>query len=393
MDSNASNIRFASKITNIDGKIVKDGKLRTAMCNVSMSELGTFVTSLVGTVRRKNDASIEPDLEVNNDTKNNNNTIDRVNGIDEVGSGKKQTFAEMFKKSDAPRAARLNMMTSEQVPGANVAIPLADVEEINAWEKFSLERVMLTNGFFFFQIATREGMERALENGPWLIRMIPIILNIWTPNTKLKKDTITSALGRNTYALALIEVSALTTLMESVVISVPYPDGFRHSHETVDVEYGWQPPWYDCCKVFDHVNTDCPKQAKVVEIQVENDDDGFTKVTRKNGKGKQDGKVKQIAGHDELKDHNVKPISRPNISMDEGIDLISLRNSFETLMERDKVLDVADPQSIPTNTDPLDDDEEEVKEVFTEPDPNISKQLMPNDSKGESTPNDAGNNV
>ncbi|GJS72430.1 zinc knuckle CX2CX4HX4C containing protein [Tanacetum coccineum] len=400
-----------------------------------------------------NDTSNVLDLDANIDNENNKNTTNRISVIDEGGSGKKQNFAEMFKKPDAPRVARLNMMTSEQVLGANVAIPLAAVEEIshrfqntlygyfigkrlafplvenymkNAWEKFGLKRVMLTNGFFFFQFATREGMERVLENGPWLIRLVPIILNIWTPNTRLKipftqkkntrlkKDTITSApvwvklhhvpimafskislslitshlgkpimldaytstmcqksWGRNTYARALIEVSALTPLMESVVIVVPYPDGFGHSFETVNVEYEWQPPRCDSCKV-------------------ENGDDGFTKVTRKNWRGKQDGKAKQIVGvrltkpkpnyyyrpvvtpknnndneassskHEKLKDNNVQPVSRPNVSTNEGIDLISLRNSFDTLMERDKVLDVADPQSTPTNTNPSDDDEEEV---------------------------------
>nr|GFB96274.1 zinc knuckle CX2CX4HX4C [Tanacetum cinerariifolium] len=67
-----------------------------------------------------------------------------------------------------------------------------------------------------------------------------------------QKDTITLALvwvklhhvplvafseGRNTYAQALIEVSSLTPLMESVVVDVPYPDGSAHSLKTTDVEY------------------------------------------------------------------------------------------------------------------------------------------------------------
>nr|GFA36730.1 hypothetical protein [Tanacetum cinerariifolium] len=130
MDSNASNFGFASKIKNIDDR----------------------------TMHRKNDASIGPDLDANNDNENNNNTTDRISGIDEVGS----------------------------VPSANVVIRLAAVEEIihrfqntlyfyfigkrlvfplvenyvkNGCAKFGLERVMLTNGFFFFQFANCEGME------------------------------------------------------------------------------------------------------------------------------------------------------------------------------------------------------------------------------------------
>ena len=36
-------------------------------------------------------------------------------------------------------------------------------------------------------------MNQVLENGPWLIRLVPIMLNIWTPNTRLTKEEITTA--------------------------------------------------------------------------------------------------------------------------------------------------------------------------------------------------------
>ncbi|GJZ87926.1 DNA helicase [Tanacetum coccineum] len=130
-----------------------------------------------------------------------------------------------------------------------------------------------------------DGMDRVLEEGPWLIRLVPLFLNIWTPNTRLEKGTITSApvwvklynvpivafseiglslitsqlgkpimldaytssmcqksWGRNEYARALIEVSALTPLLDSVVVAVPFLNGSGHSFETVEVEYEWQPP-------------------------------------------------------------------------------------------------------------------------------------------------------
>ncbi|GJX36124.1 zinc knuckle CX2CX4HX4C containing protein [Tanacetum coccineum] len=49
--------------------------------------------------------------------------------------------------------------------GKRLAFPLVETYVKNAWAKFGLERTMLTNGFFFFQFATWEGMERVLENG------------------------------------------------------------------------------------------------------------------------------------------------------------------------------------------------------------------------------------
>ncbi|GJX82851.1 zinc knuckle CX2CX4HX4C containing protein [Tanacetum coccineum] len=224
----------------------------SAMKNINMTQNvlenekpATFVTSLSDAANTNkedthgaaNDATKEPGVfgnSLNVDANNNNNMRDKsicvqndIHGTKEgthatvaVGTGMKQSFASIFKTQFVSKAVRLTTMTSEFVQGANVAIPLAAVEEVsqrfentlygyfigkrlafplvetyvkNAWAKFGLERTMLTNGFFFFQFATREGMERVLKNGSWLIRLVPIFLNIWTPNTVLKKDTITSA--------------------------------------------------------------------------------------------------------------------------------------------------------------------------------------------------------
>ncbi|GJZ17497.1 zinc knuckle CX2CX4HX4C containing protein, partial [Tanacetum coccineum] len=169
----------------------------------------------------------------------------------------------------------------------------------------------LTTRLLLFQFSTRDGMEQVLENGPWLIRMVPIMLNIWTPNTVLKKDTITSVPvwvklhnvpiaafteGKNAYVRVLIEVSSLSPLLDSVVVVVPFLDDTDYSFETVDVEYEWKPPRCDTCNIFDHVDSDCPKRIKVVVDADTSNDDGFTKVSRKRGKGKQTDKNWQVLG-------------------------------------------------------------------------------------------------
>ncbi|GKA83517.1 zinc knuckle CX2CX4HX4C containing protein, partial [Tanacetum coccineum] len=363
-----------------------------------------------------------------------------------VGTGMKQSFASIFKTQSVSKSVRLTTMTSEFVQGANVAIPLAAVEEVsqrfentlygyfigkrlafplvetyvkNALAKFGLERTMLTNGFFFFQFATREGMERVLENGPWLIRLVPIFLNIWTPNTVLKKDTITSApiwvklhhvpivafseiglslitsqlgrpimleaytstmcqksWGRNLYARALVEVSSLAALKESLVVAIPFPNGTGHSLETVEV----------------------------VDSTPIEDEGGFTQVKRKNGKGKQDGKAKQVANihltKPKLKlvyrevqkpptnkndkattsnsDSSLRKDNQPTMQPKDVINIVSLHNSFEYLMEKDK----------DSLEDVLDDDDEEVEEVYIEDNGRRAKQ-----NKGASTPFDQDFNV
>ncbi|GJT42647.1 hypothetical protein Tco_0951362 [Tanacetum coccineum] len=129
--------------------------------------------------------------------------------------------------------------------GKRLAFPVVENYVKHAWTKFRIERTILHEGFFFFQFATRAGMEQVLKNGPWQIRLIPIVLNIWTANTRLKKDGIkvapvcvkiykvpivaysevdayTSTMclkswGRNTYARELVEVSAEKELVDSLV--------------------------------------------------------------------------------------------------------------------------------------------------------------------------------
>nr|GEV31559.1 hypothetical protein [Tanacetum cinerariifolium]GEV60443.1 hypothetical protein [Tanacetum cinerariifolium] len=105
---------------------------------------------------------------------------------------------------------------------------------------------------------------------------------------------LTAVEGKNDYARALIEVSSLNPMKDSVVVAIPFSDGSGHSLETVEIEYEWTPPWCETCKIFDHDNKECPKNVKVQAATVE-EADGFTKVTRKNGKKKQN-MAKQVAG-------------------------------------------------------------------------------------------------
>ncbi|GJR34544.1 retrovirus-related pol polyprotein from transposon TNT 1-94 [Tanacetum coccineum] len=154
-----------------------------------------------------------------------------------------------------------------------VAIPSVAVEEV---------RSKFTNTLYGYFVGKR--MERVLENGPWLIRLVLLILNIWSPNTILQKDEITLALvwvklhnvpivayseiglslittklgrplmldsytsdmclnpwGRNTYARALIEVSAAKALLDSLVVAIPLPNGKGNTLETINIEYEWKP--------------------------------------------------------------------------------------------------------------------------------------------------------
>ncbi|GJV61610.1 zinc knuckle CX2CX4HX4C containing protein [Tanacetum coccineum] len=317
--------------------------------------------------------------------------------------------------------------------GKRLAFPVVENYVKNAWKKFGLERVMLTHGFFMFQFATKDGMEIFVLYGGFLVLLAgTLFLNLEALNSvrEMYNLLLRSVFGlafiiascvkviglHLRYARALVEVSALTPLLDSVVVAVPFLNGSGHSFETVEVEYEWQPPRCDTCKVFDHIDSKCPKIVKVADSQKEVDDDGFTKVSSKNDKGKNKGKNRQVAGirltkpspnyvfrpvqkkndkeassssNDGQNGNNKQQQGRQPVSVDKDINLVEIRNSFDSLMEKDKVLDVTESQSSQTHNDSLnEDDDEEVEDIYVEPDPKIRKQQVLSNI-GASTPTDS----
>ena len=282
-------------------------------------------------------------------------------------SAPKLSYASMFKTKNTFKSVNIcELRNDERVEGAHVTIPLKEIKDVsarfantlygyfigkrlafpivenyvkNTWAKYGLERVMLNNGFFLFQFSTKDGMDQVLESGPWLIRSVPIFLNVWTPNTTLTKEEVTSAplwvklhnvpivaytevglslittqigkpimldsytstmcvksWGRNSYARALVEVSSINKLMDHVVVAIPFPNGLGHSLERIEIEYEWQPPRCDVCKIFDHDDVACPRKVKQSNVKPNVDDEGFMEVTKRKGKGKVPTHEKVIDG-------------------------------------------------------------------------------------------------
>nr|GEV87928.1 hypothetical protein [Tanacetum cinerariifolium] len=335
-DSLLGNI--ASKIKNINGKSMEnEGKLKKAIRS-NLATLGTFVTPIEGDT--SNNASCKDDNDKNEDgdAKSSMNGDKTAQDSGDDLSGNKPSFASIFKERTTPKAVCLAEMTnSEFVVGANVAISIFAVKEVSNRFKNTLYGYFIGKRLAFpveNYVKNTEGMERVLENGPWLIRLVPIFLNIGTPNTRLAKETITTtpiwvkphnvpvmafSEGRNTYARALIEVSSLTALKESLVVDIPFPNGAGHALETVEV---------------------------VAVTPVE--DNGFTKVTRKHGKGKKKGESRQVTG--------IK-LTKPKPNFQYHVVQKNLEPS-----EADKILDIdTSLKNNPINE--LEDDEEDIEEM------------------------------
>ncbi|GKD78069.1 zinc knuckle CX2CX4HX4C containing protein, partial [Tanacetum coccineum] len=104
---------------------------------------------------------------------------------------KPASYATMLNVEQTRKNVNFRVLNpTESVVDADLVILLVSIEE-NTWAKFGLIKVMMnSNGFFLFKFSSRSGLEQVLEHGPWLIRIIPIILKTWTHNSILTKENI-----------------------------------------------------------------------------------------------------------------------------------------------------------------------------------------------------------
>ncbi|GJY12103.1 zinc knuckle CX2CX4HX4C containing protein [Tanacetum coccineum] len=230
--------------------------------------------------------------------------------------------------------------------GKRLAFPMVENYVKYAWAKYGLKRVMMHHGFFMFQFDSDSGMVKVMEDGPWRIQLVPIILNVWRPNTLLQKDKVThvslwlkmhnvpivayskvgldlisakvgrlmrldahtnficlNSWGRSDYARALVEVSADKPLVDSVDIDIPREDGNGYTTANIRIEFEWQPPRCGTCKIFDHLDSVCPIKrvagpSKQSDMQADvKKDKQLVQATGKKGKGKQVGNQRYIKGY------------------------------------------------------------------------------------------------
>ncbi|GKA83633.1 transcription repressor OFP8-like protein [Tanacetum coccineum] len=78
--------------------------------------------------------------------------------------------------------------------GKRVAYPVVANYVKNTWSKYGLVKSMLSssNGLFFLQFSSEDGLDAMPKNGSWFIRNYPFILKKWTPYVNLQKEDVGS---------------------------------------------------------------------------------------------------------------------------------------------------------------------------------------------------------
>ncbi|XP_021996309.1 uncharacterized protein LOC110893511 [Helianthus annuus] len=401
------------------------------------------------------------------------NTADHTRGEEHVKGANTMSYADKVKNtSSKKREVNFRSLDStETKPDADVVIPREVIRKVqekfenvlygyflgnrlpyplveyyakNVWAKYGFAKLMMNSeGFFFFKFDSKEGMAKILEGGPWLIRKVPLFLNVWSPSVSLKKEGIKSVpvwvklhnvpiaiytddglsllasklgvpkrldgytadmctenWGRSSFARALIEITADKELKDQIVVAIPKLDDDGYITEIVDVEYEWKPQRCSLCCVFGHNDQVCGKNENKKAKHVVVDEEGFRMDKRKTARmGGVPMKQKQ------------KFMYRPKVSKADpstsgtkdghGIkktsDNVQVRNSFETLSKLDgRELDteIDNREKVEKNSGKHANDNEEVVDSI----PTETARFIRNDkhekvAEGASTPGQSESHV
>ncbi|GJV72227.1 hypothetical protein Tco_1492222 [Tanacetum coccineum] len=336
---------------------------------------------------------------------------DRVNPV--------SSFASVFQTTKKKTVKLTELRNDKVVEGAKVDIPLVAVEEVSS----SFANTLY--GHFI-------GGESVIENGPWLIRLVPLFLNIWTPNTVFKKEEVKNAplwvkLHRvPIVAYSEIRLSLITTqigrpiMLDSYTSNMCMKSWCRKGYARALIEVSSEK------ELMESIDYACPKLPKETAPVSVTDNEGFTEVKRKKNKPKQarqvDGiritkpalnlhyrrvekggsfKSQQAGSAKVLKsvDHDVETISVnaasvPNVNSGSlksastsKVPEVTLKNSFASLSEDDASA-WGDDSTWNNAKQALnvinESDTEEVEELVLE-DTN-GKRIVGNHGKGASTP-------
>ncbi|GJT18231.1 hypothetical protein Tco_0876937 [Tanacetum coccineum] len=173
-------------------------------------------------------------VEISSDIPCSESNINKVHTITGIAS-------EFIRKMNDRASSKCMMDISEKVVRANAASNVQTTFNkatlVLIWfrERIHSMGSLFANGFAFPVFDSKKGLEEVFENG---------------------------------------------ALDDPITMGIPLLDGFGFSKETVRVEYEWKPPQCDHCKIFGHVDDQCPKNAMNIPT-IDMTNDGFQVVVNK----------------------------------------------------------------------------------------------------------------
>ncbi|GKD95535.1 zinc knuckle CX2CX4HX4C containing protein, partial [Tanacetum coccineum] len=109
--------------------------------------------------------------------------------VDVCGTSNGEFEAMVLKASVLEVNNRLSNSVYGYFVRKRIDFPVVENYVFNAWGKFGIQNIMINaKGFYFFKFTSGKGVDDVLENGPWMIRNVPIILNKWTTKANLTKE-------------------------------------------------------------------------------------------------------------------------------------------------------------------------------------------------------------
>ncbi|GKC16208.1 zinc knuckle CX2CX4HX4C containing protein [Tanacetum coccineum] len=165
------------------------------------------------------------------------------------------------------------------------------------WSRYGFKDIIdFKNGDYFMKFNSEEGLEFIVNNGPWMVKNKPLIVQKWDINgisalasrvgRPLVMDNVTASMckmgiGRVGFARVLVEVNANKPLPDE--IKIVYKNGSKEEicRKTVKVLYDWKPPCRDNYCVFGHFTRQCGRNKDGVRTEESRQND--TEEKRKMG--------------------------------------------------------------------------------------------------------------
>ncbi|GJS41186.1 zinc knuckle CX2CX4HX4C containing protein [Tanacetum coccineum] len=163
----------------------KRGSGATDQNNMKESLLGDFLT-LNSILRKTNISNTSCSMNAEKVAEHGTNGVNRLN------SSQQFTYAKVATLDRVKNTVNFHSLESEVGDvDAYLIIPMTLVQEVNERFSNSLYGYFIGKRIAYPLFESKQGLDDLLENGPYMIRNVLIILKKWSPDANLSKEDLT----------------------------------------------------------------------------------------------------------------------------------------------------------------------------------------------------------